>query len=252
MLNCTSACIRNLGAGARLRTTTTTRLRGSGYAVVQRLATPSRTAAQQQFRNSSSLFGSFRSFEKNEAFAPYDDREGTTRAPRIRTGRNSAPRRSAERSGGDGEEKQEDGKTFDTSDRKVRLVESFRYTRHQAKESRRTKGNKNVGFGAVAGNIKEVKMLETLAKTREMPDSVSPTVVNKELKWLQDPKEMSVRIARLLQADQVALAVAMVRKAEALKMECGVAWNRLLAYCFQKYAPEAAFSFYNDVSLIPY
>jgi hypothetical protein len=220
-----------LGAGARLGTT---RFRG-GYAVQRQFLIPT---AQQLRKNSS-----FGSFAKNETFAPPDDEEESgTRAPRIRIGRRETPRRrSTENKSSD-----DDGRTFDTSDRKVRLVESLRYTRHQAKEARRNKGNNNAGVG----NIKEVKMLEALAKTREMPQSINPTVVNKELKWLQDPKEMAVRIARLLQADQVALAVAMIRKAEALKMECAVAWNRLLSYCFQKSAPEAAFSFYNDVSLI--
>ncbi|CRG86795.1 hypothetical protein PISL3812_03807 [Talaromyces islandicus] len=237
MLNCTSACIRNLGAGARLGT----RLRGR-YAVQRSLlASPSHTLipTAQKLRNISSA-----PFE-NETFAS-DDNTRTGNFTIKRT-----PTRSAEKSHeGDGDDDGNNSRAFDTSDRKVRLAESFKYTRSQAKEARRTKfgkGNNNKNAGGGGGNIKEVKMLEALAKTREMPESINPTVINKELKWLQDPKELAVRIARLLQADQVALAVAMVRKAEALKMECAVAWNRLLSYCFEKSAPEAAFSFYNDM-----
>lgn len=220
MLNCTSACIRNLGAGARLGT----RLRG-GYAVQRRLLASPLLSTAQQLRN----------FE-SEAFASDENTRGPRNFKITRI-----PTRSAEKN----DDEDGGGRTFDTSDRKVRLVESLRYTRSRAKEARRTKGKDSNNF---SGNIKEIKMLEALAKTREMPESVSSTVVNKELKWLKDPKELATRIARLLQADQVALAIAMVRKAEALKMECTVAWNRLLAYCFEKSAPEAAFSFYNDVS----
>ncbi|EAU38255.1 predicted protein [Aspergillus terreus NIH2624] len=77
--------------------------------------------------------------------------------------------------------------------------------------------------------------------------SVSSKVVELELKWLKDPRALADRVARLLSADDVPLAAALVRSAQKERMECSVAWNHLLEYCMNKRAPRAAFKFYNDV-----
>ena len=90
-------------------------------------------------------------------------------------------------------------------------------------------------------------MLMDLAKGKGIPDGVNSFVVTRELHWLQDPKEFGIRIARLLQTNKVPLAVAMIRRAESMKMDVSTAWNRLLGHCFERGAPLAAFRFYNDV-----
>ncbi|GES57417.1 pentatricopeptide repeat protein [Aspergillus terreus] len=77
--------------------------------------------------------------------------------------------------------------------------------------------------------------------------SVSSKVVELELKWLKDPRALADRVARLLSADDVPLAAALVRSAQKERMECSVAWNHLLEYCMNKRAPRAAFKFYNDM-----
>ncbi|KAH8691259.1 hypothetical protein BGW36DRAFT_349157 [Talaromyces proteolyticus] len=123
------------------------------------------------------------------------------------------------------------------SNRGLRLSENLDYVRRKTKKQRRD----------IEGSREEVDMLMELAKSRNLPESISSTVVNKELRWLKDPKDLAVRTARLLAAGQVQLAVALVRKAEMEKMECSVAWNRLLDYCFKRGAPLAAFKFYNDM-----
>lgn len=131
-----------------------------------------------------------------------------------------------------------------TSLRNARLVESQGYNRHLREKERRE----------VAGNKEEVEMLMELAKGKGFPDGVNLSVVNRELHWLNDPKDFGIRIGLLLQAQKVPLAVAMIRRAESMKMETSAAWNRLLSYCFERGAPLAAFRFYNDVrtSLTPF
>ncbi|KAE8549934.1 hypothetical protein EYB25_008459 [Talaromyces marneffei] len=124
-----------------------------------------------------------------------------------------------------------------TSLRNARLVESQGYNRHLREKERRE----------VAGNKEEVEMLMELAKGKGFPDGVNLSVVNRELHWLNDPKDFGIRIGLLLQAQKVPLAVAMIRRAESMKMETSAAWNRLLSYCFERGAPLAAFRFYNDM-----
>ena len=92
----------------------------------------------------------------------------------------------------------------------------------------------------------------TSPKTREeldgtMPVKVSGKVVEMELKWLKDPRALSDRVGRLLKADDVLLAVALVRTAQREHMECTVAWNHLMEYCMEKNNPKAALKFYNEV-----
>lgn len=76
---------------------------------------------------------------------------------------------------------------------------------------------------------------------------VSNKVVDMEIKWLQDPKELADRVARLLKGRQPALAAALVRRAQTDGMRCQVAWNHLLQHSMDRDAPHAAFRFYNEV-----
>ncbi|KAE8353934.1 hypothetical protein BDV28DRAFT_132073 [Aspergillus coremiiformis] len=77
--------------------------------------------------------------------------------------------------------------------------------------------------------------------------TVSGKTVEMELKWLQDPRALADRVAKLLSAHDVRLAVALVRGAEKESMECAVAWNHLLEYCLKRHNPEAAMKFYNEM-----
>ncbi|RHZ44958.1 uncharacterized protein CDV56_101372 [Aspergillus thermomutatus] len=77
--------------------------------------------------------------------------------------------------------------------------------------------------------------------------NVSKKKVKMELKWLMDPKALADRVAKILKADNVALAVALVRTAQKENMECSVAWNHLLQYCMEKNQPKAAWKLYNEM-----
>ncbi|KAF7585688.1 hypothetical protein BBP40_010277 [Aspergillus hancockii] len=79
------------------------------------------------------------------------------------------------------------------------------------------------------------------------PSTVSRKVVDMELRWLKDPRELSDRVARLLTAGDVPLAAALVRAAQQEQMECAVAWNHLIEYCLKQKQPKAAFKFYNEM-----
>ncbi|KAF9893876.1 hypothetical protein FE257_010046 [Aspergillus nanangensis] len=98
-----------------------------------------------------------------------------------------------------------------------------------------------------------VAMAGTSPKVRGDTDSsfegrsISSKVVEMELKWLQDPRALADRVARLLQAGDFALAAALVRGAQADRIECSVAWNHLMEHSLKKGNPKAAFKFYNDM-----
>jgi hypothetical protein len=77
---------------------------------------------------------------------------------------------------------------------------------------------------------------------------ITPKIVNMELKWLNDPRTMADRIARILHSGDPALAAAIVRAGTKQGMRCDVAWNHILQYCMDQKNPQAAFKFYNDVS----
>lgn len=81
----------------------------------------------------------------------------------------------------------------------------------------------------------------------DLTSRVNRKVVEMEIKWLQDPRALADRVARLLGAGNVALAAALVREAQKERMECSVAWNRLLEYCMENGRALAAFKFYNEV-----
>lgn len=121
--------------------------------------------------------------------------------------------------------------------RNVRLAKGLEFARKQRKNAKRE----------VRGNNERISLLTDLAKARGLPDGVNPTVVSKELEWLKDPKELGMRVAKLLSGGNIALAVAMIRRAESQEMVTSGAWNNLLKYCFKEGAPLAAFKFYNDV-----
>lgn len=78
---------------------------------------------------------------------------------------------------------------------------------------------------------------------------ISRKVIEMEMKWLEDPRALADRVARLLQSGDPAKAAALVRHAQKSGMRCDVAWNNLLQYCMDRGHAQAAFKFYNDVSL---
>lgn len=89
-------------------------------------------------------------------------------------------------------------------------------------------------------------------KAREQDPDVlrgrlSEGAIKHELKWLQDPKALADRVARLLRADDLASASGLVRQAQREKRNCQVAWNHILEYSMDRGQPLAAFRFYNDV-----
>ena len=88
---------------------------------------------------------------------------------------------------------------------------------------------------------------------RGQPQAVpklTPKIINEELKWLNDPRKMADRVARILHSGNPALAAALVRAGTKQGMRCDVAWNHLLQYCMDQNHPQAAFKFYNDVSAV--
>lgn len=101
------------------------------------------------------------------------------------------------------------------------------------------------------GNRREVEALTELASLQKREHRVRSNVLDREMAWLQDPRELANRVARLLafKSESAAMAVDMVRRAQRDGMECTAAWNRLMAHCMRKGAPLAAFKFYNDVML---
>ncbi|KAJ5171349.1 uncharacterized protein N7500_004132 [Penicillium coprophilum] len=80
----------------------------------------------------------------------------------------------------------------------------------------------------------------------EMP-KLTPKIINEELKWLNDPRRMADRVARILHSGNPALAAALVRAGTKQGLRCDVAWNHLLQYCMDQNHPQAAFKFYNDM-----
>lgn len=79
---------------------------------------------------------------------------------------------------------------------------------------------------------------------------ITPKIINEELKWLTDPKKMANRVGQILHSGDPALAAAVVRTGTKYGMRCDIAWNLLLHYSFDQENPQAAFKFWNDVSLV--
>lgn len=79
--------------------------------------------------------------------------------------------------------------------------------------------------------------------------SVNHRQIAIELKWLQDRRALADRVARLMQSGDPAKAVALVRQAQKEGRQCDMVWNRILQYCMDRGHSQAAFRFYNDVSV---
>lgn len=145
----------------------------------------------------------------------------------------------------DKQDKQEEQPRFkitriksDELSRNARLSEGENFRRNQRKRTRRV----------VHGDSAETALLMELSKSRSLPPGITSSAVSKELQWVKDdPKELAIRIAHLLNAGQAPLAVAMLRNAQSTRIECSAAWNRLMSYCFRQGAPLAAFKFFNDM-----
>lgn len=104
-------------------------------------------------------------------------------------------------------------------------------------------------------SILQIAMAGTSPKIREHdPSSIhgklSSKAIKSELKWLQDPKALADRVARLLKVDDLASAAGLVRQAQKEKMNCHVAWNHLLDYTMTEGYPVAAFRLYNEVGFV--
>ena len=103
---------------------------------------------------------------------------------------------------------------------------------------------------AKAGSSKKVR--------EEVPGviraSLSDKMIVKELEWLQDPKDLANRVARLLKGDMadVASAAELVRRAQKDGIYCIVAWNHILQYMMEKQQPLAAWRMFNDVGFSPF
>ncbi|BDD56050.1 hypothetical protein MAP00_001530 [Monascus purpureus] len=76
---------------------------------------------------------------------------------------------------------------------------------------------------------------------------VSRKVIDIELKWMKNRRDISDRVAKMLRSGQIALAAELVRTAQKRGMECTVAWNHLMTFSMEKGEPLAAFKFYNDM-----
>lgn len=93
------------------------------------------------------------------------------------------------------------------------------------------------------------------AEDGEMNDEIrgasySRKTISMELKWLEDPRDLADRVARILRSGDPGMAAALVRQAQKDGMRCDVAWNHLLSYCMQRGFPQVAWKFYNDVSVL--
>ncbi|KAI2787608.1 hypothetical protein POX_f07981 [Penicillium oxalicum] len=77
--------------------------------------------------------------------------------------------------------------------------------------------------------------------------SFTRKTISMELKWLEDPRDLADRVARLLRSGDIGMAAALVRQAQKDGKRCDVAWNHLLSYCMQRGFPQVAFKFYNDM-----
>lgn len=124
-----------------------------------------------------------------------------------------------------------------------RLARNIFLDRESSKKPERTTTNDILLAIAKAGTSPRAR--DELRETTSV--AVSGKVVEMELKWLQDPRALSDRVARLLQGNDVVLAVALVRAAQKEGMECTVAWNHLMEYSLSNNSPLAALKFYNEM-----
>jgi hypothetical protein len=143
--------------------------------------------------------------------------------------------------------------SFEASEKPVR------FNRNGANRARKLRGDKPVVD--VEKRKQEERALMAIAagpkaEDGEMNDEIrgasySRKTISMELKWLEDPRDLADRVARILRSGDPGMAAALVRQAQKEGKRCDVAWNHLLSYCMQRGFPQVAFKFYNDVSVLP-
>lgn len=94
----------------------------------------------------------------------------------------------------------------------------------------------------------EHKFLTALA-SGAVENAMTWKALERELEWLKDPRDLADRVGRLIQAGEVASAVALVREAHHEGMSTIAAWNRLFQHCMERLQWKPAFKFLQDVSL---
>lgn len=134
---------------------------------------------------------------------------------------------------------------------------SPRFTRNGGKRDRRLRDDQPVVD--TEKRKQEERALMAIASGSSAEDGVindeirgasfSRKTINMELKWLEDPRDLADRVARILRSGDPGMAAALVRQAQKEGKRCDVAWNHLLSYCMQRGFPQVAFKFYNDVSV---
>lgn len=137
---------------------------------------------------------------------------------------------------------------------------SPRFTRNGGNRGHRLRGDKQVVD--TEKRKQEERALMAIATGSNAEDGVindeirgasfSRKTINMELKWLEDPRDLADRVARILRSGDPGMAAALVRQAQKEGKRCDVAWNHLLSYCMQRGFPQVAFKFYNDVSVLSY
>ena len=137
---------------------------------------------------------------------------------------------------------------------------SPRFTRNGGKRDRRLRDDQRVVD--TEKRKQEERALMAIASGSSAADGVindeirgasfSRKTINMELKWLEDPRDLADRVARILRSGDPGMAAALVRQAQKEGKRCDVAWNHLLSYCMQRGFPQVAFKFYNDVSAWSY
>ncbi|KAJ5896397.1 uncharacterized protein N7473_005796 [Penicillium subrubescens] len=130
-----------------------------------------------------------------------------------------------------------------------------RFNRNGANRGRKLRGDKPVVD--VEKRKQEERALMAIAagsksEDGEMNDEIrgasySRKTISMELKWLEDPRDLADRVARILQSGDPGMAAALVRQAQKDGKRTDVAWNHLLSYCMQRGFPQVAWKFYNDM-----
>jgi hypothetical protein len=133
-----------------------------------------------------------------------------------------------------------------------------RFNRNGANRGRKLRGDKPVVD--VEQRKQEERALMAIAAGSRGEDgemnneirgaSYSRKTISMELKWLEDPRDLADRVARILRSGDPGMAAALVRQAQKDGKRTDVAWNHLLSYCMQRGFPQVAWKFYNDVSVL--
>lgn len=133
-----------------------------------------------------------------------------------------------------------------------------RFNRNGGNRGRKLRGDKPV-VDMEKRKQEERALMAIAAGSRaddgEMNDEIrgashSRKTISMELKWLEDPRDLADRVARILRSGDPGMAAALVRQAQKDGKRTDVAWNHLLSYCMQRGFPQVAWKFYNDVSVL--